>query len=255
MIEPLNVAGKANHSFGEFPFVLATGAARGHQAASRNPARRAFDARLRLRLRGLGLAGVRLLLSGLHLLLLLPGHLLLLLLVLLLQSLRLLLVLLLQLLLPGLVSLLLCLLLVFLLLLLLELRAFLRLLRVQLLLLLHISGPFRRSRCWGQVCEEWAEDRWDELPCWGEERCSRAGQPDCSEKVQPGSSTSAAAQPQRCSQAGVEHCSEAGPLASEYWPWADWRHDSEEEECMALQTVWQVLRQSLGTPRAWELPQ
>src|SRR5271157_3184085 len=227
MIEPLNVAGKANHSFGEFPFVLATGAARGHQAASRNPARRAFDARLRLRLRGLGLAGVRLLLSGLHLLLLLPGHLLLLLRVLL----------------------------VFLLLLLLELRAFLRLLRVQLLLLLHISGPFRRSRCWGQVCEEWAEDRWDELPCWGEERCSRAGQPDCSEKVQPGSSTSAAAQPQRCSQAGVEHCSEAGPLASEYWPWADWRHDSEEEECMALQTVWQVLRQSLGTPRAWELPQ
>jgi hypothetical protein len=79
---------------------------------------------------------MRLLLTGLHVLLLLPGHLLLLLLVLLLQSLRLLQVLLLQLLLIGLISLLLRQLLVFLLLLLLKLLSFLLLLGTQLLLLL-----------------------------------------------------------------------------------------------------------------------
>ena len=198
---------------------------------------------------------MRLLLSGLHVLLLLPGHLLLLLLVLLLQLLRLLLVLLLQLLLLRLISLLLRQLLVFLLLLLLELLTFLRLAaRAVAPAVAGISGSFRRSPCWEQVCEEWAGARWDEPPCWGEERCSRAGQPDCSAELQPGGWAWTAVQPERCSQAAVGHCSEAGRLAFEYWPWADLRHDS-EEECMALQPVWRVLRHCLETPRASELPQ
>src|SRR5271167_1128014 len=92
---------------------------------------------------------MRLLLSGLHLLLLLPGQLLLLLLVLLLQLLGLLPVLLFNLLLPRRISLLFRQLLVLLLLLLLEFLPFLRLLRAELLLLLLIFLVLFRVSCVG----------------------------------------------------------------------------------------------------------
>ena len=106
-----------------------------------------------------------------------------------------------------------------LLLLLLEFLSFLRLLRAKLLLLLLVCLVlFRRFLCWEQVGEEWA-----------------------------GSSLGWTAVLGR----GVLISGRSRP---EGWAWVAQRLDS-EEDCMALQTVWRVLRRCLEMPRVWELPQ